>query len=113
MHISHTKSFNIPVSIALATLAHMINVYDLCLNTTNYSIFNMQDFRYCLYTPILDCFGQLVSTSCNGWSRQPLDQNWTNIGICGKTTYSLYMCMVCPRGGGHSIFEIGIELSPD
>ncbi len=29
MHISHTKSFNIPVSIALATLAHMINVYEM------------------------------------------------------------------------------------
>ncbi len=48
MHISHTKSFNIPVSIALATLVHMINVYNICLNTTNYPIFNMQDFRYCL-----------------------------------------------------------------
>ncbi len=32
MHISHTKSFNIPVSIALATLAHIINVYEICLN---------------------------------------------------------------------------------
>ncbi len=29
MHISHTKSFNTPVSIALATLAHMINVYEI------------------------------------------------------------------------------------
>ncbi len=29
MHISHTKSFNIPVSVALAILAHMINVYDM------------------------------------------------------------------------------------
>ncbi len=35
MHILHTKSFNIPVSIALATLAHMTNVYEICLNTTN------------------------------------------------------------------------------
>ncbi len=32
MDISHTKSFNIPVSIALATLAHMTNVYEICLN---------------------------------------------------------------------------------
>ncbi len=46
MHISHTKSFNIPVSIALATHAHMINVYEICLNTTNYPIFNMQDVIY-------------------------------------------------------------------
>ncbi len=29
MHISHTTSFNIPISIALATLAHMINVYEM------------------------------------------------------------------------------------
>ncbi len=45
MHISHTKSFNTPVSIALATLAHMINVYEIRLNTTNYLILNMQDFN--------------------------------------------------------------------
>ncbi len=32
-----------------------------CLNTTNCPIFNMQVFRYCLWTSILDCFGQLVS----------------------------------------------------
>ncbi len=56
MHISHTKSFNIPVSIALATLAHKINVYEIYFNTTNYLIFNMQDFRYCLWTSILDCY---------------------------------------------------------
>ncbi len=61
MHIWHTKSFNILVSIALSTLAHVINVYEICLNTTNYPIFNMQDFRYCLWTSILACFGQLVS----------------------------------------------------
>ncbi len=52
-------------SIALATLGHMINVYEICLNTTNYPIFNMQDFRYCLWTSILDCFGQLVSPPCS------------------------------------------------
>ncbi len=50
MHISHSKSFNVPVSIAHATLAHMINVYEICLNTTKYPIFNVQDFRYCLWT---------------------------------------------------------------
>ncbi len=37
MHISHTKSFNKPVLIALTTLAHMINVYEICLNTTTLS----------------------------------------------------------------------------
>ncbi len=46
MHISYTKSFNIPVSIAFATLAHMLNVYEICLNTTNYPIFNKQ--RLCI-----------------------------------------------------------------
>ncbi len=61
MHISHSKSFNIPDSITLATLAYMINMYEIYFNTTNYPIFNMQDFRYCLWTSILDCFGQLVS----------------------------------------------------
>ncbi len=67
MHISYTKSFNIPVSIAPATLAHMINVYEICLNTTNYPIFNMQGFRYCLWsTSILDCFGQLDNPPCIG-----------------------------------------------
>ncbi len=61
MHIWHMKSFNIPVSIALATLVHMINVYEIYPNATNYPIYNMQDFRFCLWTSILDCFGQLVS----------------------------------------------------
>ncbi len=35
--------------------------YEIWLNTTNYPIFNMQDFRYWLCTSILDCFGQVVS----------------------------------------------------
>ncbi len=61
MHITHTKSFYVSVSIALATLANMINVFEICLYTTNYLIFNMQDFRYCMWTSILECFGQLVS----------------------------------------------------
>ncbi len=56
MHISCTKSLNIPISIAFATLAHMINVYEICLNTTNYPIFNMQGFIYCLWTFILKLF---------------------------------------------------------
>ncbi len=44
MHISHTKSFNRPVSIALATLADMINVYEICLNTDKIS--NIQYARF-------------------------------------------------------------------
>ncbi len=60
MHISYTKSFNIPVSIAFATLARMINVYKIYLNTTNYLIFNMQGFIYCLWTSILKLFWSAV-----------------------------------------------------
>ncbi len=56
MHISYTKSFNIPVSTAFATLAHVINVYEISLNTTNYPIFNMQGFIYCVWTYILKLF---------------------------------------------------------
>ncbi len=63
-HISHTISFNIPVSFGLTTLSHMLNSYKICLNTTNYLIFIMQDFIYWLWTSIVDCFGQLVSQLC-------------------------------------------------
>ncbi len=45
-------SFKIPVSIDL--LAHMLNGDDISLNTTNYSIFNMQDFRNWLWSSMLD-----------------------------------------------------------
>ncbi len=62
-HISHPKSFNIPVSIGL-TLAHMLNGYEICLNKTNCPIFNMQDFIYCLCTCNLNCFGQVVFPQC-------------------------------------------------
>ncbi len=63
MHISYTKSFNIPVSFAFATLAYMINVYEICLNTTNYPIFNMQGFIYCLWTSILkQCWSAGIPT---------------------------------------------------
>ncbi len=82
MHISHTKFFNIPISIAIATLAHMINVYKICLNATKYPIFNMQDFRYCLWTSILDSFGELVSPPCkkgDGHKQAGYSQNIDNI----------------------------------
>ncbi len=51
-HISHTQSFNIPVSIRLTTLADILN----------YSIFNMQYFkcRLCI-SILLDCLGHVVS----------------------------------------------------
>ncbi len=40
-HISHIKSFNKPVSIGFTTLAYMLNGYQICLNTTNYTIYNI------------------------------------------------------------------------
>ncbi len=39
-----------------------------------YPIFNMQDFRYCLRTSILDCGGQLVSQLCSSLSMFKGDQ---------------------------------------
>ncbi len=39
----------------------MLNGYVIFLNTTNYLIFKMQDFRYWICTSILDCFGQMVT----------------------------------------------------
>ncbi len=35
-HISHAKSFNVPVSIGQTTCIHMLNGYGICMNTTNY-----------------------------------------------------------------------------
>ncbi len=35
MHITDTKSFNILVSIALATLAHMITVHEIYASNTD------------------------------------------------------------------------------
>ncbi len=52
-YILNTKSFGTPVSIGLAAPAHMQNRHEVCLNTTNYVIFNMQDFRCWLYTSIV------------------------------------------------------------
>ncbi len=44
----------------------MLNEYDICINTTNYAIFNMQGFRYLLCTFILNCFWLAgIPTVCN------------------------------------------------
>ncbi len=43
----------------------MLNGYDMCLNTTNYLIFNMQDFRYWLCPSILFWSGD--GTPHCGW----------------------------------------------
>ncbi len=51
-HISGTK----PVSIWLATLAHILNGYEKCFKITNYPFFNMQDFRNVHYYSNLACF---------------------------------------------------------
>ncbi len=87
MHISHTTSVKKLLSIALATLAHMINVYEICLNTTNYPIFNMQDFIYYMWTSILDCFGQLESPPWN-YSLYPV----THTGLCLSIYISRVIC---------------------
>ncbi len=50
----------IPVSIGLTIPVHMLNRYEIYLNTTNYPICNMQDLRYWLCTSILEYFGQVV-----------------------------------------------------
>ncbi len=63
--ILHTKSFNIRVSIELTTLAHMLNVNEICLIRPNNAIFNVKDFKYWLCTSVLECFGQLVSPPCH------------------------------------------------
>ncbi len=62
--LKHTKSFNIPISIGFITFTHMLNGYEICLNTKIGPIFNMQDFRYQLCTSIVDCFGQMVLPLC-------------------------------------------------
>ncbi len=43
----HTFHIQKP-SIGLPTLTNMLNGYDICLNTTNCAISNIQDFRYWL-----------------------------------------------------------------
>ncbi len=55
-HISQNKSFNIDVSIWLATLTHIFNGYDISFNTKNYPIFNMQDFRKCVWSRMFSLF---------------------------------------------------------
>ncbi len=60
-HILQNKTFNTLALIWLATLAHILNGYDISLNTKNYSLCNIQYVRYGLQTSIMDCCGQLVS----------------------------------------------------
>ncbi len=40
----------------LVILTHILNGYDISLNTTNYLIFNMQDFRNGVWFTMLDMF---------------------------------------------------------
>ncbi len=64
-HILHTKSFNMPVSYGLTTVAHLLNGYEVCLNTTNCLIVNMSKFRYWMCTSILDYFGSCSIPNVN------------------------------------------------
>ncbi len=60
-HTLNIQMFSVPISneFEIGT-AHMLNGYEICLNTTDYPSFNMY-FRYWLCTSILDCFGQVMS----------------------------------------------------
>ncbi len=49
----------------------MLNGYMICLNTTNYLMFNMPDFIYWLCTSILNCFGQLAFPLCKVYISVP------------------------------------------
>ncbi len=63
----HTFHIQNPFFWTFVMLAHMLNGYEIYLNTTKYLIFNMQDFIYWLCASILDCFGQVVSPLyCSG-----------------------------------------------
>ncbi len=73
MHVSHTKSFNIPVSIALATLAHMINVYEMCLSirqTIWYSICKILDIACgpAFWTVLVSWYPHDVYHAKGSWS---------------------------------------------
>ncbi len=54
----HNPSILVPLSIRLTTL-HMINGYEICLNTTTSLIFHMQDFHN-LCNMWMWCFGFIV-----------------------------------------------------
>ncbi len=87
MHISHTKSFNISVSISLATLAHMINVYEICLNkqTIWYSTCKISDIAW----------GPPFWTVLVSWyPHHGVEEFWR---IISKTVYNPTCCvtMIC------------------
>ncbi len=103
IHISYTKSFNVPVSIAFATLAHMINVYEICLNTTNYVVFNMQGVIYRLWTSILKLFwsADIPTVIVSG-----VFMAWAGVG-CGTWIIVTVVCIIIKRSNskcsGHSL----------
>ncbi len=62
-HVSQNKTSNIYISIWLATLAHILNKYDISLNAINYLIFNKEDFRDGLWSSMLDLFWSIGITT--------------------------------------------------
>ncbi len=58
-HIQHYSIYVFQMDL-LHLLCNMLNWYEACLSTTNYPIFNMQDFRFWLRTSISDYFGRVV-----------------------------------------------------
>ncbi len=71
----------------------------ICLNTTNYLICNMQDFRYWPCTSILDCFGHVVSPLCdvlptninNPYMLICIMKSWTNFKSHEKKPHMGYL----------------------
>ncbi len=77
-HIQNPSIYLFQLDVNNATLAHMLNWYEICLNRTNYPVFNMQDFRYWLYTSFLFCVGHMVSQHCNAF---PITVLYINVHI--------------------------------
>ncbi len=54
----------------------MLNGNEICLNTPNYTISNMQDFQYWLCTSIMHCFHLLIS------SLNCVHMNYLYVNLC-------------------------------
>ncbi len=93
-YISRNKSFNIDVSIWLSTLAHILNVYHISLNITNYPIFNMQSFSNGLLSSSWNCFDQVVSPQWNGVCSHITFQMKTSVFSRCYCCYKIWLRMV-------------------
>ncbi len=64
----HTFHIQIPSIYTIGLAHHMLNEYEQCFNTTNYPIFNMQEFKYWLCSCILDCFCSNTGCALAFWT---------------------------------------------